>query len=602
MMNSTERVADPRVVEQDEWIRRADFRARCRKSLWFLTKTVICADESPNLLTERTFKESSKWLQRVLTHHKRALFEDPRNHTKSYRSTKAIPVWVGIQRPHVEYDHPEEVDRVNAFLKKHTHIKGPDTRIVIGSETSKKAGKWVDASRRVWEHNAMLQWAFPELVWSNYNKPDYGKWEQSEYYLPGRRNIGLPDGFVRSIGTTSMDTGGRADIFLIDDLLSELSAKSITEVAYRCEWLRSILQQLESIHCVALLITNRWALDDPNSMIHDEMPSWSIWSRAAWVCGTHGRGNCGRRPSDQEHDECTPTEEPLWPERHDDLDAVRELHGDEIFFTQWGNRPQLKAELDVTKLIEFTLDTRMIPGEETGNPVRKLCVCIPEQRDHKTHEVVAAHEIIPIERLRGHYISIDPASADDDSKARMMGRTSRWAASWFAIDAPTGRVVWLACRADHWGPTDAIEHIYQLWREASGIMQRKLPFLCERVAAQTLVKAALKFRAQNDQITIHPDLVENIPVPRGIQKDDRIRKRYGWRLGQRKVLLRRGIVLPRIETRHFPTGSKDTLDTEAQYEEKALELQGLRRDIRSVKTRRAMRARQIANADRTGVW
>lgn len=595
-------MADPRVLEQDEWTRRADFRANCRKSLWFLTNNIICADESPNLLTVHAFKESVDWLQRVLTEYKRGLFEDPRNHTKSTRSTKAIPIWVGIQRPHVEFDHPEEIERANAFLAEHTHIKGPDTRIVIGSETSKKAAKWVDSSRRIWQHNPALQWYFPELVWANYNKPDYGKWEQSEYFLPGRRNIGLTDGFLRSIGITSKDTGGRADIFIVDDLLSEESARSPSEVAFRCTWLRSILQQLESIRCVALLVTNRWALDDPNSMIHDEMPSWAIWSRAAWICGTHGMGNCGRRPSDQEHDPCVPTDKPWWPERHNDLDAIRELFGDNIFYIQWGNRADLRAELDVTKLIEFTLEVRAVPSPDSGTPVRKLCVCIPEQRDHGTREVVAAHEVIPVDQLRGHYLSIDPAGADDDSVARMRGKTARWAVSWFAIDAPTGRVFWLECRADHWAPTEAIEQIYKLWLEVSETMQRKIGILCEKVAAQTLVKAALRFRAQADRVKLHPDLVEMVPVPRGLQKDERIRRRYGWRLGQRKVLLRRGIVLPRIETRHFPTGSKDTLDTEAQYEEKALELQGLVRDIRKRGNRRLQRQMQIANADRTGVW
>lgn len=600
-VDTSTRVQHELNVERDEWKRRADFRALCRTSLYFLTKTVVCADEAPNLMTDRTFKESSEWLQRVLEVTKRGLFEDPRNHTKSTRSTVAIPVWIGIQRPHVEYDHPDEIERATAYLQLHSHIKGPDTRIVIGSETSAKAAKWVDASRRIWQHNVALRWAFPELQWVNYNKPDYGKWEKSEYFLPGRQNIRLADGFMRSIGVTSKDTGGRADIFIIDDLLSEESASSPAEIAKRCHWLRSVLQQLESMESVAMLVTNRWALDDPNSMVHDEMPSWSIWSRAAWVCGTHGRGNCGRRPSDMVDDPCTPTEESIWPERHPDLDKVRELFGDSIFFIQWGNRAERNAELDVSRLIEFTLETRMV-ADAQGTPRRELCVYIPEQRDHDTREVVAADETIPINQLRGHYLSLDPAGADDDSLARQRKKTARWASSWFAIDPPTGRVFWLDCRADHWPPTEAIERVYAMWLECSEIIGRKIPILCEKVAAQTLVRPALKFRAQNDKIVLHHDLIEMLPVPRGIRKIDKIRKRTGWRLGNRKLLLRRGIIMPRIEIRHYPTGTLDALDTHAQYEEKALELQGIQRATRSTRERRRTRESRVANAGVTGAW
>jgi hypothetical protein len=474
-------------------------------------------------------------------------------------------------------------------------------------------------------HNPILRWAFPELIWPNFNKIDYGAWKKTGYFLPGRTDLTLRDAFVRSLGITSKDTGGRIDILIIDDLVSEESARSGAELSYRSQWVRSISQQLQGGNSCALLVTNRWALDDPNSLVHDVLQHWEIWSRAAWVCETHGRGNCGRRPSDIEEDPCVLSDEPLWPEMWSP-ESILEKHadlGDELFFTQWCNRPTKKAELKVEDLRKFGLDLQGVKSD-TGSMSRQWCVNIPEVIDPETRSLVTVKEIIPISHIPIQAISIDPAGAEEGSTGRKAGKTARWAVSWFGLERATGRVFWLDLAAKHWGPGEAIDEVFKFWLECSMKVGRALPILCERVAAQTIVAPAMKYKARDYVNTLtnprdrremarrFPAVVQKgsagltgfhfIPPARGTNKDERIRRRLGWRLQQHKLYLRDGIILPRVELRHFPTGSKDTLDTEVQFEEKALEFTGV--DLHSDKAmmqRVARRNQRIRNAGVTGV-
>ena len=92
-----------------------------------------------------------------------------------------------------------------------------------------------------------------------------------------------------------------------------------------------------------------------------------------------------------------------------------------------------------------------------------------------------------------------------------------------------------------------------------------------------------------------------IPPAHGVSKDDRIRRRTGNRLGQGLLYLRSGLQLPKWEVRHFPTGTKDALDTHAQVEEIYLvNTTGVNSD-RLAKLRKRKRQRRLAAADSTGV-
>lgn len=588
----------PDGVLDPAWRSRADFRAKCRQSLYYHTKTVTCSTEPRNLMTSRTFLESCDWLQNVICNERRGLFEDSRNHIKSYRTTVAIPQWIAVQRPHPDYDHPDEINRAERFLSTHLHIKGPDTRIIIASEADKAAMAWVRLSKAQWESNQLLRWAFPELIWDNPDSdPDCRRWSDEEYYLPGRKVI-YRDGFLRAMGIKSKSSGGRGDIILVDDLVSEPSAESPTELAYRCNWLRSITQQMENRDrtkpdgSAVLYINNRWNFDDPNSMVHDEL-DWPVWHRAAWICGTHGFGNCGRQPSDEPSD-CTPTADPIWPERHSDLDAIRVELGDFIFYTQWGNKPEAKAELDASKLMPFRLEVIAVDG------VRTWHVVIDEQRDRESNTLVCPAETIPINQLRSHLISIDPAAADEASEARKRGKTARWGLTWQAFDPPTGRDFVLAAPSAHYAPDKAIEAIYELWLDAARKLGTKPRILCERVAAQTMVGSALRFKAQAAKHKI-PE-VEMIPPARGPQKWGRVHSRIGNRLGNRCLYVRQGLLIVHTETRHAPHGTYDTLDAIAQAEGEFQKLQNTDREGSARRARRKFNRRvMLSRAGRAGM-
>lgn len=589
-----------------DWLARAKIRASCRKSLFFMTKVVSCYAIDPNLMTRETFLESCEWLEYVLTESKRGVFEDPRDHIKSYRTTVTIPQWIAIQIPDERYDHPNEVARARAWLAANPNIRGVNTRIIIGSESMDRSKEWSKQSRTQWELNPLLRWAFPELLWPNPKNPDYGSWSDESYSLPGRTDPTQPAPYLRAISIHSKESGRRADVIILDDILSEKTKDSPGELTYRWDWVRSITQLLDKRTVgrgpggVVLLVTNRKNLDDPNSKIHDGHggEQWSIWHRGASECVVHGRSNCGRQPSDIETD-CAPNGRPIWPEKHPDLEIIRADLGDQIYFTEWENDPVQQSEFDTEKFLAFDID---ILDRNTSNGVQRgWHVNVPEQRDREGR-VIAAAESIRLADLVEHRISIDPAGADEDSEARKAGKTARWCASWFAMDAPTNRVFWLACEAGHWAPDDAIEACYSTWRTASEMLGRPVEVICERVAAQTLVASALKLRAQADGLKSELGQVEMIPPARGLQKDTRIRQRFGWRLNQHKLYVRAGIMLPRLEARHFPSGTKDSLDTEVQYEQIALERGGMRRGRASQKAAAARRRNRLARAGRTGAW
>ena len=583
------RFADPLASERErQWEARAQFRARCRQSLYYFTKTVACALIEPNTFPAEVFKESCDLIQRTLEYHKRLLLEDPRFHAKSQRTSIAIPLWIAIQRAggrdpvtNVCYDTPDEIARAEAYLAIHKNIRGTDTRIAIVSEKEEKAEEWVTASKAHWETNALLRWAFPELIWPSFHTRAYGYWESGRYTLPNRKNPTDPNPFLRAIGIRGGSSGSRVDILIIDDLLSEMSCESPTELAYRRNYVRSISLLIEDRAVndpqgsAVLLVTNRWNLDDPNSMIHDEHPEWQIYRRAAAVCKTHGYGNCGRLRSDSEGEDCILTNIPLWKVRVPSLASLRQQLGDRIYAVQCLNRPTQESDLKSDKLLDFRMEVRnTAPDPETGQGGgrREMHVVIPEQRDRAAGTVRAMAEAIGISQFL-HIIMIDPAGAAKESSARQRGLTARWCATWYAFDPVLGRVFTLDIRCDHYTPDEGIEAAYGLWLQACNMTDSRIPIACERVGCQTLVGTALRLRAQQDQITL-PTVIDQ-PKPTGIAKDNYIRQRTGWRLNQGQLYVRQDLEHPRVEIRHFP-GSifKDWLDTEAMAEEYFMSKQG----------------------------
>lgn len=586
-------------VKNPDWKTRATMRAIFRRSLYAFTKFVTCFNEPRNLMDVETFKEASDWLQWVVVTKKRGLLEDPRGHIKSTRVARALPEWLAIQVPDEHYDHPAEYDRAMEFLDKHHHIRGVDSRYVVACDSKERAAKFVGSSKTDWDTNPVLRYIVPETVWPNTNRIEYGAWQNQGYSLRGRKNPSLVDLYMTAVGLDSKAQGGRAEGIFIDDLVGETSYKSPAELVRRQEYVRSIpflLENRDAVHIdggFVIVDGNRWALDDVNSMIHNEFRDWAIWHRAAWKCIVHLAGNCGRW-ADNEERVCALTDDTLWKGRYPDNESLERVLSEtsaEMVAAQLANDPTTASELDVEKFVDFKLLITNV--EISGKIKRKWCVVIP--RGLNEHAVQEEDEIIPIDALSTHCVSIDPA----DSKNVKNARTC---ISWFAHDALTGRVFWLDCRADHWKAEEATEAAYKLYTDICDKIITRPRILIEKVACQGYFGAALKFRAHQDlrgrQFFPQPEM---IPPAHGLGKDDRIRRRTGNRLGQGLLYLRSGLQLPKWEVRHFPTGTKDSLDTHAQVEEIYLELTKSVNSDRLASARKRRRARRLANADSTGV-
>ena len=546
------------MVREDEGARQ-QLRALCRRSLYFFTKVVVCWGMYPNLMSKDIFKERQDWIQWIFTDHKRGLLEDPRAHMKTWGSTIPGPPWLAIQRGDSRYDHPNEMARIEKFLGTRHHLKGADSRYILISDSKSTARRWINGSLSQWNTNALLRWLFPEFLWPNPNKPDYGIWSRDGYTLNSRANPRLPDPFLRPSGLESKEQGGRADGEFIDDLVGEQSYKSDVELEKRRDYMDTIPQLLENTDPRSnrggfiMIIGNRWALDDVNSKVHNEREYYSVWRRAAFTCSVHDFGNCGRWKSDEEN-KCTLTQTPLWLDMYPDaqsLAGVEETLGPEVFACQWLNDPTRVSELDANKVGMFTLEKKELLNEETGRKDYEWCI-VP------SGEQATSLDPIPLRRLSDHVVSIDPASSSEPTAART-------AVSWLALDRTTSRRYLVDCVADRWTPDDAIRRAFGLIKDATEKLGRQPKVLCEKVATQTYVGYSLKLYAQKQGMTIGQ--VIDVPPARGVAKDDRIRRRCGNLIGQDLLHFRAGLTIPRQELRHFPTGTKDCLDTIVQAEE-----------------------------------
>lgn len=587
-------------IADDNWELRATLRAMFRRSLYAYVKTVTCLYEPENLMDAETFKESCDWLQNVVLNTKRGLYEDPRGHIKTTRSTRSIPPWLSIQRPDPRYDFPKEVDRALAFLDKHPHLKGPDSRLVIGSDSKERAADFVGSTKTDWETNTILRFIAPELIWENYNRLPYGEWSRTSYTLNGRINQSLPDPFLRAVGLDSKVQGGRAEGIIIDDLVGETSYRSAAELERRKAWLRTVgflLENRDYEHPgggFILVVGNRWSLDDVNSDIHNNFGDWDIWHRSSYKCIIHLAGNCGRW-DDKTERTCADSDEPLWTGRYpnaESLDRVERDVGPELFAAQFRNDPTIIAELDAAKFQPFRLSVETTTINKTQ--YRGWCAVVPKL-DGRGVEIPEENEIIPLTVLSPHLVSIDPASSKDIKNARTC-------VSWFAMDKPTSRVFWLACHGGHWStdeaPREALKVILDV-RSKTGAFPR---ILIEKVAAQEYFSTALKLNAELQGLkNLRMPTPEMIPPVYGVAKEDRIRRRVGHRLNQGLLLLRAGLQLPKYEARHFPTGTKDALDTHVQAEEVFQNILGSTRSDALAKARRRKRKARLASADTSGV-
>ncbi|TFG83828.1 MAG: hypothetical protein E4H20_04675 [Spirochaetales bacterium] len=477
---------------------------------------------------------------------------------KTWGATVPGPPWLAIQKGDDRYDHPNEMSRITDFLSTRHHLKGPDSRYILISDSKSTSSRWVGGSLDQWTTNAMLRWLFPEFLWTNVNKPDYGVWSRVGYTLNSRRNPRLPDPFLRASGLESKEQGGRAEGEFIDDLVGEQSYKSKLELEKRRDYIDTIPQLLENTDPRStrggfiLIIGNRWALDDVNSKVHDQREYYSVWRRAAYRCYSHGVGNCGRWKS-IDANPCSLTQVPTWIDMYPDAQSmagVEETLGPEVFSCQWLNDPVRVSDLDATKIGLFTLEQRKLMDDDIGQETLQWCIVHGGEHSKRAD--------IPIRRLSDHVVSIDPATSIESSAART-------AAAWIALDRKTSHRYVIDLVADHWAPDESIARIFGMVKDVHSKIGRLPKVLCEKVAAQQFVGYGLRKYSELQGLMI--PRVEDLPVPRGIAKVDKIRRRLGHLLGQELLHFRAGLQLPRQELRHFPTGTLDCLDAISQAED-----------------------------------
>lgn len=601
-------------VRRDDQGARRYLRALARRSFFFLTKALVGYFYVPNLMDSDVFKARSDWVQHIMTDGKRGLLEDPRGHGKTWGSDVPGPIWLSTLVPNEQYDDPAEVRRARAFLETRQHLKGPDSRLVLVSDSVGQASKWVGSSLIIWEQNPIIRWLFPDRLWPNTNRLPKGyHWsaDRDGYFLRGRVNPALSDAFLRPIGLESKEQGGRSDGLFIDDLIGDNSWNSPTEVMRRCSFIDTISNLLENKDPRSpqggfiLIIGNRWTLNDVNSKVHDQLTHYEIWRRAVYRCMIHGAGNCGRWKSDVKN-KCTPTTIPLWTARYPDADSVARLEQDcgdpAVFAAQYLNDPTVAADLQESKFVPFSMEVTILPGTTSAETVRRGWSCILGAGDGRP-----AQSVVPLETLTSHVISIDPAASKDPTSANT-------AVSWLAIDRASRMRFWLDEAAGTWSSDESIDEIYKFILRVMEKLKttphgtRPPRILCEKVGAQDYVGTALSQRARlateaEQQVLGGARIpqVEMVPVPRGVRKEDRNRRAFGNILGQGLIALRTGLAGPRTETRRFPHGTMDRIDTFTQAEVHVFSSMGVSRSA-DAQRRRRQRERQarIAFADSTG--
>jgi len=581
-------------IARDDLGARQVFRAAFRRSLYLVAKIITSWNEDVNLMASATFKERQDWIQFIICEKKRGLLEDPRGFIKTSGCTRTIPLFVLIQRPHIDLDHPNEIARATAFLDSHQYIKGPDSRLLVLGDSESNAARFTGSTLNILNTNPLFRWCFPEFIWPNPNRREYKcEYNAREWTPAGRLNTTEPNNFVRAAGAETAIVGGRADGEVFNDLIGEHNYRSVTEVARQRDFVKTgpfLLANRDprsSMGGFVMVEGNRWLLDDVNSMIHDKFADWSIWRRSILRCIVHGAGSCGRWGSDETR-ECGPTQEPTWPERDPDMAAIERLIADvadpALVAAQLFNDPTAAADLDPTRMLPFRVDVRPV-RDQRNRMSREWCAIVPVAG--------GGEEILPLAALDPHVISVDPAASDEPGSART-------AILWVARDRVTGRRFWLECIADRWAADSgkaetAIVDLIELVNERTGRIPR---VVIEKVAAQGYLSSAIQHLARARGLRIaDPELVK---PARGLAKADRIRRKIGFVLSQDLLFVRAGLQLPRTEARHFPTGTVDTLDAGAQAEELIGSYRGSMLLDEKREARRAAREQRLAAGGRTG--
>lgn len=208
-------------------------------SLYFFA-TAICGFDK---VQKNPHLELCSFIQRIPR--KRKVLLIPRDCYKSTIASKALPLWILIQK---------------SFLG----LPGREHRILCASFSSDNAKKQIKAIRHLIERNTMLQWLYPELI------PDFSRttWTDSNLLFPREGVYG--EDTIEAAGVDTHLVSRHYTIQIKDDLEDEKAMQSPTVRSKVYDWYKAAEALFVSEQdAYDLLVGTRWGVDDLYAQIKE---------------------------------------------------------------------------------------------------------------------------------------------------------------------------------------------------------------------------------------------------------------------------------------------------------------------------------------------
>lgn len=494
-MSSLQQLAydDLRSIDQGgaEW--HAYRKAVC-DSLYFAAKAVFSQiPRERNLITMATHYPLCLALQAVNDGEiSRVLISDPRRFLKSTLATTDRPVHKLCQRVVRQQD--------------------PSDRFGLRSFSALNSYRFWRDIKDIFERNQLFQHLFPELI------PDFKTvlgWNQSEGTIPRDYNPKEP--------TFDCLGGGPAasrhyDDISEDDYINEENYDSPAAIEKAIEYHKQSENLLEDPRTgVIVTIGNFWGLGDLNSYICAHEPGTAVFNRGA-LHGPYleGRWACRGLPeSVTELLKQLPQGEPLWPERFD-REALGQLLSSlkpRIFMAQMENNPTDPESTDFRLEWLKECEVKSVDGEP--------CLIYYGKDGQPEDEPTALANC-------NVYLTWDPALDGRHS-------TSRNAVLVTSIDW-RGRVAVIREHAKKEDPRDSLNVFLAFARAYAGYLRASG---VEEVLFAKVLGDILRERAAAARVFLN---LRKLKVPRGMEKDQRIRAWAGDYFERGMVYCRRGLV------------------------------------------------------------
>lgn len=285
-------------------------RKLCQQSLYYLCKEVLgYKDMVPHVHGDFcsfwTDVEGPRFRQATL----------PRSFFKTWLGTIGFSIWLTLP------DEEELYADVFPF-------KGPNVRILIGSNVIDNASKMLFKIRQEWMNNTRFREAFPEII------PDFNRTRWSDHVAQVKRTLNATEGTYTAAGVGGSVISQHFDIILEDDLIyakkddftGQELMPSQEDIDNAIGWHKLAFSLLADPQTGCIFnVGTRWA---PRDLIYYIRNFENYWCFE--ICAEH-----------------PVTGEPVWPERYpaEVLQTIRAAQGNRIYETQYLNRPRAMEDI-----------------------------------------------------------------------------------------------------------------------------------------------------------------------------------------------------------------------------------------------------------------